>query len=163
MNIAGPSLGASGDCERILRTLPKWFGIEEALQEYVRDTTRFPTFVADADARAIAFVTVRAHFPQAWEVHCIAVESSWRGRGVGTQLHAYVERWLTRQGARLLQVKTLAALHSSREYAQTRALYQALGYVEHEVFPTLWGAKLPVLQLVKVLGRDTGPVLTAPP
>ena len=50
------------------------------------------------------------------------------------------------------QVKTLAASHPSPEYAQTRAFYEALGYVPLEVFPTLWAAHLPVLQLVKALG-----------
>ena len=39
----------SGDehaCERILRALPDWFGIEESLRRYVEDTKRYPTILA---------------------------------------------------------------------------------------------------------------------
>jgi GNAT superfamily N-acetyltransferase len=153
VSLIGPTLERSADCERILRTLPQWFGIETALREYVRDASRFPTFVVENNARAVAFLTVREHFLQSWEVHCIAVEASHRGYGFGRKLHEHVERWLHEKGVRLLQVKTLAPAHPSPEYAQTREFYAALGYLPLEIFPTLWGERLPVLQLVKHLGR----------
>jgi len=62
-----------------------------------------------------------------------------------------VERWLQERGVRFLQVKTLADSHPSKEYAETRAFYASLGYKPLEVFLTLWGPRLPVLQLVKYL------------
>ena len=133
-----------------MRTLPRWFGIEESLLEYVADSERFPTFIAQ-EVEPIAFLTVREHFPESWEVHCLAVQASHRGQGVGRKLHEYVESWLQAKGARLLQVKTLAASHPSPEYAQTRNFYSSLGYSPLEEFPTLWGPSLPVLQLVKSL------------
>ena len=79
-----------------------------------------------------------------------------RGRGA-PQLWSWAipparaEEWLKYQGARTLQVKTLAESHPSPEYAQTRKFYESVGYIPIEVFPTLWGIGLPVLQLVKVL------------
>ncbi len=33
-------------CEKILRSLPAWFGIEEAIVEYVHEVSQMPTFVA---------------------------------------------------------------------------------------------------------------------
>src|SRR4051812_43984620 len=45
VDIEGPIAGVADQCERVLRTLPLWFGIESSLMEYVRDTERFPTFV----------------------------------------------------------------------------------------------------------------------
>ena len=150
MQLLGPVPTPSSDCERILRSLPQWFGIEQALMEYVQDSERNPTFVATV-GEPIAFLTVRSHFLHSWEVHCMAVEADQRGRGVGRLLHQHVEGWLRDQGARLLQVKTLAASHPSAAYAQTRKFYQAMGYTELEVFPTLWSPTLPVLQLVKPL------------
>ena len=101
----------------------------------------------------MGFVTVREHFPQSWEVHCIGVLAERRGQGIGMKLHAHVERWLEVQGVRFLQVKTLADMHPSKEYAETRAFYAGLGYTPQEVFPTLWGPRLPVLQLVKHLAQ----------
>lgn len=149
VELAGPLPDTCSDCERILRSLPRWFGIEESLLEYVRDADRFPTFHALDNGRSVGFLTVREHFQECWEVHCIAVLAERRGQGTGRKLHAHVERWLQARGVRFLQVKTLADSHPSKEYAQTRAFSARLGYVPHEVFPRLWGPMLPVLQLVK--------------
>ena len=150
MHIDGPIPSSSAHCERILRTLPGWFGIEESLLEYVRDSERFPTFVA-MDSEPVAFLTIREHFLRTWEIHCMAVQDTHRGRGIGRQMHEHVEQWLIERGVRLLQVKTLADTHPSLEYAETRQFYASVGYLPLEVFPTLWGAGLPVLQLVKPL------------
>jgi GNAT superfamily N-acetyltransferase len=152
VDVEGPIVGVAEQCERVLRTLPRWFGIESSLMEYVRDTERFPTFVARTAGVVVGFVSVRQHFPEAWEVNCIAVAAHARNQGLGRALHTYVERWLLAQGVRLLQVKTLADRHPSEEYAETRAFYARVGYVAIEVFPDLWGPHLPVLQLVKSLG-----------
>ena len=153
MHITGPTLDAPAACERILRTLPRWFGDDASLLAYVQDTTRFPTFLMQHGGSPVAFVTVRQHFLAAWEINCIAVQAAHRGQGMGAALHQRVEQWLCSQDAQLLQVKTLAATHPSPEYAETRKFYRALGYIEQEVFPELWGPALPVLQLVKVLAR----------
>ena len=154
VQIIGPSTPASQHCERILRSLPGWFGIEESLLEYVADSERFPTFFA-IQSEPVAFLTVREHFPQSWEVHCIGVHATCRGTGIGRKLHSHVENWLAYKGARVLQVKTLAPAHPSPEYAETRQFYAAMGFLPQEVFPTLWGPKLPVLQLVKSLALPT--------
>ena len=151
MDTQGPESDVSAEAERILRTLPMWFGIEEALQEYVRDTTTLPTFVARDGGETVAFLTVKEHFPQSWEVHCLAVQAQSRNRGIGRALHAYVEQWLAQRGVRFLQVKTIAASRPSPAYAQTRAFYLAIGYTPLEEFPLLWEPRLPVLQLVKAL------------
>ncbi|WP_409077220.1 GNAT family N-acetyltransferase [Rubrivivax gelatinosus] len=79
------------------------------------------------------------------------VSSRCRLTGVGRQLHRHAEHWLLAQGARHLQVKTVAAGHPSPEYAETRSFYKALGYEELEVFAGLWRPGLPVLQMIKVL------------
>lgn len=153
MHFIGPTYAASAHCERILRSVPQWFGIEESLLGYVADSERYPTFLA-VDDEPIAFVTVRKHFAQCWEVHCVAVHASRRNTGVGKALHGHLEVWLLANGASVLQVKTLAASHPSPEYAQTRGFYTRMGYLPHEEFPTLWGPGLPVLQLVKRLGAN---------
>lgn len=151
MEFAGPLPDTSVDCERILRSLSRWFGIEESLLEYVRDADRLPTFHALDGGHSVGFLTVHEHYPQSWEVHCIGVLAERRGQGIGKRLHAHVERWLAARGARFLQVKTLAPSHPSMEYAETRAFYASMGYTPLEVFPMLWGPSLPVLQLVKSL------------
>jgi len=128
-----------------------WFGIEQATLMYVQDTTKMPTFAVEEEQRLIAFLTLREHFPQAWEVHCIAVSADARGKGYGSKLLAHSEAWLVARGVEFLQVKTVAATSRSREYAETRKFYEARGFVALEIFPELWDSWNPALQCIKRL------------
>lgn len=143
--------GTAGDCERILRSLPAWFGIETALVQYVGDTERFPTLVAQESSATVGFITVRQHFERSFEVHCMAVQASLRHRGVGQALLQAAESWARRHGGQFMQVKTIAPANPSPEYAQTRAFYANAGYCPLEEFPLLWSKGNPCLQLVKAL------------
>jgi GNAT superfamily N-acetyltransferase len=153
MNVRGPIVGIESEAEGILRTLPAWFGDEESRLEYARNTAGLPTFVAEEAGKPIAFVSLRKHFSESWEIDCIAVAAPARMTGVGRLLHSHVEQWLKDQGVKLLQVKTLAETHPSVEYAQTRKFYTRLGYRPLEVIPDLWGPHLPVLVMIKELAR----------
>jgi GNAT superfamily N-acetyltransferase len=151
MNIIGPPLQRAPECEAVLRSLPMWFGIEESLVMYVEDTLKLPTFALEQEGRLVAFLTLREHFPKAWEVHCMAVEAPYRGKGHGSALLDHSERWLAARGVQFLQVKTVAATSDDLEYAETRKFYEARGFTELEVFPELWDPSNPALQLIKVL------------
>jgi GNAT superfamily N-acetyltransferase len=151
MNIVGPSLDRPQECEAVLRTLPMWFGIERATLMYVQDTTKMPTFAVEKEQRLIAFLTLREHFPRAWEVHCMAVAAHARGKGYGSKLLAHAEAWLAARSVEFLQVKTVAATSQSREYAETRKFYEARGFTALEVFPELWDPRNPALQCIKRL------------
>ena len=152
MSMLGPELDAAAQCEAVLRTLPTWFGIEEALLMYARDSALLPTFaITDDNAQIIGFISLTQHFPVAWDVHCMAVRADARNQGHGRELLAHAERWLIDQGARWLQVKTVAATSGSTSYAQTRAFYERLGFDSLEVFPELWSPRNPCLQMIKVL------------
>ena len=124
MEVIGPKLERAGDCEAVLRSLPMWFGIERALLMYARDSATMPTFALADGSQLGGFLTLREHFPEAW---------------------------LKARGVRFLQVKTVAATSSSREYAETREFYRHRGFTPIEVFPTLWDPHNPALQLIKVL------------
>jgi GNAT superfamily N-acetyltransferase len=151
MNLIGPELRRHAECEAVLRSLPRWFGIEESLLMYARDSETMPTFAVEDQGTIHAFVTLLRHFPESWEVHCIAVAADRRGEGLGRQLLRHAENWTRGQGARFLQIKTVAASSPSPEYAETRRFYEAMGYVPLEIFPTLWHPRNPALQLVKAL------------
>ena len=152
MNIIGPQLERASDCEAVLRSLPKWFGIEHALVMYVEDTTKLPTFAMEQDGQIAGFLTLREHFPAAWEVHCMAVRAEARGKRIGSKLLAHSEHWLRQRNVRFLQVKTVAATSKSVEYAETRKFYEAMGFAPLEIFPELWDPWNPALQCIKSLG-----------
>jgi GNAT superfamily N-acetyltransferase len=128
-----------------------WFGIEDALVMYADDSVRLPTFAAIDSSKLTAFISLKQHFPHAWEIHCIAVLAESRNKGFGRALLAHAESWLSKQRASLLQVKTVAATSSSTAYAQTREFYNHMGFQPLEVFPELWSARNPCLQLIKLL------------
>ena len=68
MNLLGPKLDAAAQCEAVLRTLPGWFGIEEALLTYARDSTLLPTFaIADDEAPIAGFIALEV-FPELWSL-----------------------------------------------------------------------------------------------
>ena len=151
MKIIGPTLARAAECEAVLRSLPRWFGIEEVLLMYAADTARYPTFAAVQANEIVGFLTLLEHFADAWEIHCVAVHGDSRNHGLGTRLLAHAERWLVERGVTYLQVKTVAHTSRSVEYAETRKFYEARGFTPLEIFPTLWAPQNPALQLIKVL------------
>jgi len=151
MELLGTQISREGQCEAVLRSLPGWFGIEESLRMYAQDTTRLPTFALAEGGIIIAFLSLAEHFAESWEVHCMAVHARARHRGHGTTLLRHSEQWLSKRGAKFLQVKTVAHTSNSAEYGETRQFYLARGFTPLEVFPTLWAPQNPALQLVKVL------------
>jgi GNAT superfamily N-acetyltransferase len=140
-------------CERILRSLPQWFGIEAALLAYAQAVAQWPTFLARTGNDVRGFVTLKRHFKESAEVHCIAVHATSRGQGLGGRLLAHAENWAAEQGVRFLSVKTLAATHPSPAYAQTRAFYEHMGYARIEVISEIWTPENPCLLMVKELGN----------
>ena len=144
------ALGPS-DYETVLRSLPMWFGQEDALLAYAQDAAQLTTFVATGSDGLQGFVTVKQHFAKSFEIHCIAVHASRRGRGLGHRLLHHAAQWAFAEGGAILLVKTLAPIHPSAAYAQTRAFYEAQGFVPLEIFPTLWSKANPCLQMFKLL------------
>ena len=152
VTITGPAPGSSELCESILRALPNWFGIEEALLEYVRDVADLPTFTAHRNGEAIGLLSIKQHFEHSAEIHLIAVRPEHHRSSAGRALVDAAERWLLEHTAtRFLQVKTLSSSREDASYAATRRFYSALGFVPLEEFPTLWGPRNPCLLLIKTL------------
>lgn len=138
-------------CERILRGLPDWFGIEDSNRQYIADLATMPTLVAAAAGEVLGFLTSRGHNPASAEIHVIAVRRDARRRGVGRALLAALEEQLTADGVRFLQVKTLGPSHPDPSYARTRSFYAAMGFLPLEETTAFWGADQPCLVMVKVL------------
>ena len=149
---APPDLAA--ECAALLGSLPDWFGIPQAIEDYRRSIDGGACVHArDETGALIGFLHTVRHFPGAAEVHVVAVSASWHRKGIGTRLLEAVERDLVADGCRLLQVKTLAPSAASEPYDRTRSFYLARGFEPLEVFPDLWDAHNPCLLLVKHLGR----------
>jgi N-acetylglutamate synthase-like GNAT family acetyltransferase len=142
------------DCERILRSLPEWFGIESANQQYIRDLETLPAYVAEWEGRLVGFLAINQQTPDAAELHIIAVLAEIRGTGIGQGLLDAAETDLRAQGVSLLQVKTLGPSNPDDGYRQTREFYEMMGFLPLEETTAFWGPDNPTLVMVKVLRVD---------
>lgn len=142
--------GEANVCEQILRSLPGWFGIEEAIVQYRQDIESMESYVARESGDIIGFITIHQHFKQAAEIHVMAIRPEYHRRGLGKTLVAHVEALLRDRAVEYLQVKTLAPSHPDQHYKKTRAFYTALGFRPLEE-NNLWGEKNPCLIMVKRL------------
>lgn len=149
--------------ERLLRALPDWFGMEEALLEYVRHSASHPTYLAyprlaagrgvatdPASSDVIGILVAERHFPAAAEIHLMAVDPSWHRQGVGRSLLEAAEAALRADGVRHLQVKTLGPTDPDPFYARTRQFYAANGFDPLEENHDLWPGS-PCLLMIKTL------------
>lgn len=137
-------------CEAILRSLPQWFGIEDALVQFVADVRDMDTWGALRDGELVGFVTVKQHFENAAEVHVMGVRPDFHRQGVGRTLLNEAERTCRDRGVYWMQVKTLGPSHPDEYYARTRAFYAAMGYEPIEESDSRWPGN-PCLQMMKRL------------
>lgn len=149
--------------ERLLRSLPEWFGIESSIVEYVEHAHRLSTYLAwrgaepqdgggaEAGERApVGVILAARHFPGAAEVSLMAVDPAMHRQGVGRSLVEAVEADLIADGVSLLQVKTLGPSRSDPHYDRTRQFYTSMGFRPLEEIHDLWPEN-PCLVMVKVL------------
>jgi ribosomal protein S18 acetylase RimI-like enzyme len=137
---------------RILESLPDWFGIPEAIDNYVSaaGNIEFVSKVAVDTGNVVGVSLTRRHFTESAELHLIAVDPTARGQGIGRALIDQVAADLREDGCKLLSVHTVAPSVDSEPYAQTRAFYRATGFHPLEVHNNLdWDG--PTLILVRQL------------
>ena len=146
-----PGQQCPDDVERILRELPEWFGLEESLLGYVESARTLPTTVAREGDEIIGVCVVRTHNPRAAEIEVLAVARQRHRAGVGRSLLERVTDDLAGDGVELLQVKTFGPSGASTEYEQTRAFYEAVGFVPLEERLDIWGPENPCLIMVRTI------------
>lgn len=153
--IEGPLLGQASVCVPILRLLPDWFGIEEALLDYEREIEHLPTFLAGAVGSVAGFLTIKPNNPYSMEILVMAVHPDQQHGGIGRRLVDASEAYARRLGIEYMQVKTLGPSNPDPGYASTRSFYLALGFRPLEEFKKIWDEINPCLVMVKWIGPTT--------
>jgi ribosomal protein S18 acetylase RimI-like enzyme len=140
------ALDASMDaeaCDGIVQGLPAWFGNEEGLREQAQIVRTSAGIVCVEDGEIVGFLTYVRLYPQTAEITWMAVRSDVRRRGIGTALLDELTAVLSRDGARMLVVKTLSNREDpGPEYSETRSFYLTRGFdpvAELEI----WGPENP--------------------
>lgn len=141
----------AGAVERILRSLPAWFGIEESLLEYVESARTQESYLVLAGDVVVGVGLVVRRFPESAEIELLAVHADHRGRGAGRVLIEAIVEAVTRDGIQLLSVHTVGPSYEDEAYAATRAFYRRVGFVPVQEFEGLdWEG--PTLLMVRALG-----------
>ena len=137
------------ECERILTSLPDWFGIPESNEDYLRNLATLPSWVALRNESVVGAITLETHLPRSREVYFMAVAPSDHRQGVGSALLDHLESEARSHGGGWLHVKTLGPSNPDPYYARTRAFYLAKGFEPLFESPTIWGPENPTLVLLK--------------
>ena len=118
---------------RILKTLPEWFGREEANAEYIHDAERLETWTVTHPEthEIVGIMLIVQHYPVEAEIHLLAVDAAFHGYG-------------------MIQVKTLGESFFNEPYQRTRNFYKAVGFLPLEE-TDLWGEDTPCLIMVKAI------------
>ena len=114
-------------CLEIAKALPEWFN-ESGLKAMERDLKSETTFIAVENGRVLGFITVKHLNEKALEILWMAVRRELRGKGIGTEMLRFVERWAVERGFEVLVVKTSGDL-SYKPYDETRRFYERRGFV----------------------------------
>ena len=121
----------------ILESLPDWFGIPEATEEYIADSKGRPFFCAYADDTPIGFLYLKETGRHTVELAVMGVLKQYHRQGIGRKLFMEAKNEAKRLGYSFVQVKTVQ-MGRYDIYDDTNRFYLSLGFKELEVFPTLW-------------------------
>lgn len=121
----------------VLEALPDWFGIPEAREGYIRESTDRPFFAAYNENRPIGFIYLKETGKDTVELYVMGVLEEYHRKGVGRALFEKARETALQLGYSFIQVKTVQ-MGKYDDYDKTNHFYLALGFKEFEVFPTLW-------------------------
>lgn len=138
-------------CEKVFRSLPEWFGMEEANRAYIESFRALPGAVAIYAGEIVGFITLTEHAHNSYEIHVMAVLEKYHRRGIGRALIQWAEYWCRTHGVEWLHLKTRGPSTPDPEYERTRLFYLGVGFAPLFESLELWGPENAALILVKHL------------
>ncbi len=148
------SEGQAEICDVVLRALPLWFGIEESIQDYVREAAWLPMIAAYSGNRPVGFVSLKHHTENNLEIFVMGVLPEFHRRGTGRRLIAQAEAYAREKDIKFMTVKTVSSSRPNKEYDQTRKFYLATGFLPLEELKSLWGEDNPCLLMGKSIATN---------
>ena len=121
----------------ILEALPDWFGIPQARERYIQDSTGKDFFCAFDGERPVGFLYLSQTGRDTVEIALMGVLKEYHRKGIGRTLFEHAKKEAHEKGYSFIQVRTVQ-MGRYPEYDNTNRFYLSLGFKELEVFPTLW-------------------------
>lgn len=135
----------------ILRSLPDWFGIEEAIVEYVNGVKDSDFYAAYDLDKPLGFISIKANNQYTSEIYVMGILGEKHHQGIGRKLLEMAEVKLVKNGVKFLMVKTLGESHPDENYSNTRGFYNRVGFYPLQEIREIWGEENPCLIMVKNL------------
>lgn len=126
-----------GITRSILESLPEWFGIPEATEEYIADSKGKPFFCAYDGETPVGFIYLKETGRHTVELAVMGVLKEYHRLGIGRKVFEEAKKEAKQHGYSFVQVKTVQ-MGRYDIYDDTNRFYISLGFKELEVFPTLW-------------------------
>lgn len=139
-------------CKTVLRSLPDWFGIPEAIDEYVRKSSEMPFWALFDSKNAVGFIAIKEASEDTAEIYVMGISEAYHHQGFGKMLFSKCLEWCRQNHFSFLQVKTLDQSHPDTHYANTRKFYKAMGFKKLECIPEIWGKSCPCLIMIMHIG-----------
>lgn len=136
--------------KNILEALPDYFGIPEATSAYIQDSRGKIFFSANDKNQPVGFLYLKETSKYTVEIAVMGVLPEYHLQGIGRTLITQAKDIAKQNGYSFMQVKTVQ-MGIYEDYDKTNRFYQAMGFKELEVFPTLWDENNPCLIYVMVV------------
>lgn len=134
----------------ILERLPKWFGIQASIDQYVVDVAAFPYFAAfNQENQCIGFFSLKVNPYQVGELVVCGILPEYHHCGIGKALISVSEAYFKESGCKYMLVQTLSDTVDNEAYAQTRRFYERVGFVPLITFTEIWDEQNPCLVMLK--------------
>ena len=143
-------------CEKILRSLSNWFGIEQAILDYIQDAQKMPMLVAFDGSDLTGFTSLNLHNKSTGEIHVMGVLPDYHRSGAGKAMVRACENYLLAKNCQFITVKTLSSSKKDTFYERTRKFYESMGFYPLEELKTLWGEANPCFFMAKPLQSHFG-------
>lgn len=135
----------------VLRKLPEWFGIEEAIVEYVKGVSDNDFFAVCCDELPVGFLSIKYINEFTAEIYVMGILKGYQNKGIGQKLVCRCEEVLKSKNIKMLMVKTLGESHPDENYKKTRAFYNKVGLLPLEEIKEIWGEENPCLIMIKAI------------
>ena len=126
----------------VLERLSEWFGIPEAREQYIRESTDEIMLASVENNQPNGFLCLKETGKDTVELGIMGVLKECHRKGIGRELFEHAKQIAVEKGYSFIQVKTVQ-MGRYEEYDDTNRFYLSLGFREFEVIPTLWDERNP--------------------
>ena len=121
----------------VLEGLKEWFEVDEAREQYIRESADRIFIAAKENEEYIGFVCLKETGKDTAELAVMGVLKEYQRMGVGRRLFEKAKETARAAGYSFLQVKTVR-MGMYEDYDRTNMFYLSCGFKEFEVFPMYW-------------------------